>query len=362
MAGKSDIKIKEVLLSVDNILLDPQNPRFATKSQSYKISDFKDKNVQLEMIKKLETYKIKELIDSIKKNGFLSLERVVVVRLEQGSNKYVVVEGNRRIAAIKLILVDETIDSELKNSLMEISVCVILGKVYEDSQEERYKIASLAHLSGKVEWGDYQKAIFLHHIVTQYGKKCKEVGAEVGLGRNQAIAIFQACEAYLSIQRLEWYQESEEEHCTDEDYFPLFYEAMRSGSIKHDYFKVPNKFTNNIVCNRENLMNFCQWIGIIDHQNFTDRQIKYRKQVKDLETVLKHPIAKQGLEEGKSLEEAIRLVHQEKINHKKIISDFLSYLEKISEDDLKDISDSDRKKLKKIEQEIQKILNKKSKR
>lgn len=357
MAGKSDIKIKDVLLGIDNILLDPQNPRFATKNQSYTISDFKDKNIQLEMIKKLETYELEELINSIKENGFLSLERVVVVRLEQGSNKYVVVEGNRRIAAIKLILMNETTDAELKNSLMEISVCVILGKIYENSQEERYKIASLAHLSGKVEWEDYQKAIFLHHIVTQYKKNCKEAGVEVGLGEYRAIAMFQAYEAYQFIQRLEWYQKSEEECCTDEYYFPLFYKAMRSGSIKRDYFKI----RSNVVCNRENLINFCQWIGIIDHQKFSDRQIKYKEQMKDLETVLKDPIAKQALEAGESLEEAIKLAYQENINHKKIIWDFLNYLKKIPANYLEIISKTDKNNLKKIEQEIQKILNKKSK-
>lgn len=356
MAGKCDIKIKEALLCIDNILLDPQNPRFATKNRSYTISDFKDKNVQLEMIKKLETYKIKQLIDSIKENGFLSLERVVVVRLEQRSNKYVVVEGNRRIAAIKLILMNEETDAELKNSLMEISVCVISGKVYENSQEERYKIASLAHLSGKVDWEDYQKAIFLHHIVTQYKKNCKEAGVEVGLGEYRAIAMFQAYEAYLSIQRLEWYQKSEEECCTDEYYFPLFYKAMRSGSIKRDYFKV----RSNVVCNRENLMNFCHWIGIINHQKFSDRQIKYKEQMKDLETVLKDPIAKQALEAGESLEEAIKLAYQENINHKKIILDFLTYLKKIPTNYSEIISKTDKNNLKKIGQQLEKILNKKS--
>lgn len=356
MAGKCDIKIKEALLCIDNILLDPQNPRFATKNRSYTISDFKDKNVQLEMIKKLETYKIKQLIDSIKENGFLSLERVVVVRLEQRSNKYVVVEGNRRIAAIKLILMNEETDAELKNSLIEISVCVISGKVYENSQEERYKIASLAHLSGKVDWEDYQKAIFLHHIVTQYKKNCKEAGVEVGLGEYRAIAMFQAYEAYLSIQRLEWYQKSEEECCTDEYYFPLFYKAMRSGSIKRDYFKV----RSNVVCNRENLMNFCHWIGIINHQKFSDRQIKYKEQMKDLETVLKDPIAKQALEAGESLEEAIKLAYQENINHKKIILDFLTYLKKIPTNYSEIISKTDKNNLKKIGQQLEKILNKKS--
>lgn len=357
MAGKSDIKIIDVLLGIDNILLDPQNPRFATKNQSYTISDFKDKNIQLEMIKKLKTYELEELINSIKENGFLSLERVVVVRLEQGSNKYVVVEGNRRIAAIKLILMNETTDAELKNSLMEISVCVISGKIYENSQEERYKIASLAHLSGKVEWEDYQKAIFLHHIVTQYKKNCKEAGVEVGLGEYRAIAMFQAYEAYQAIQRLDWYQKSEAECCTDEYYFPIFYKAMRSASIKRDYFKV----RSNVVCNRENLMNFCHWIGIVNHKKFSDRQIKYKEQMKDLETVLNDPIAKQALEAGESLEEAIKLAYQENINHKKIILDFLNYLKKIPANYLEIITNRDKNNLKKIEQEIQKILNKKSK-
>ncbi|CUO24653.1 hypothetical protein CUW_2202 [Turicibacter sanguinis PC909] len=357
MGIKSNVMIRDELLCIDNILLDPLNPRFITKGREYKISEFKNKNIQLELIEKLRNYRMKELIDSILENGFLSLERVAVVRLEEGSNNYVVIEGNRRIAAIKLIMMDKTIDFELRNSLMNVNVCIIAGKVYENSQEERYKIASLSHLSGKVEWEDYQKAIFLHDIVTQCGKKCKEAGTEIGLGRNRAIAMFQAYKAYKSIQRLEWYHESEEENYRDEDYFPFFYEAMRIGSIKDEYFKV----VNDVVCKPENLKNFCTWIGLTTHKKIIDRQIKYKEQIKDLKIVLQDPVAREALEGGESLEVAIQLVRLESINHKKTISDFLSYLKKIPENYLEIISKQDKDNLNKIGRELGKILNKKFK-
>lgn len=91
MGIKSTVMIRDELLCIDNILLDPLNPRFIIKEREYKISEFKNKNIQLELIEKLRNYQMKELIDSILENGFLSLERVAVVRLEEGSNNYVVI-------------------------------------------------------------------------------------------------------------------------------------------------------------------------------------------------------------------------------------------------------------------------------
>lgn len=139
--------------------------------------------------------------------------------------------------------------------------------------------------------------------------------------------------------------------------FHFFYEAMRIGSIKDEYFKV----VNDVVCKMENLKNFCKWIGLTTHKNIIDRQIKYKEQIKDLKIVLQDPVAREALEGGESLEVAIQLVRLESINHKKTISDFLSYLKKIPENYLEIISKQDKDNLNKIGRELGKILNKKFK-
>lgn len=358
MGVKLNVVMESAQLSIDNILLDPLNPRFIMQNKNYKISDFKDKEVQgelLKMFKASKEFELNELMESICEVGFCPLERIAVVRLEEGSNYFVVIEGNRRIAAIRYLLMDETLDLELKKCLETIDVCIIRGKNYEQSQEERTKIAALSHLSGKVDWGDYQKAVLLNRLIKIEGMSCKDAGAKVGLGRNRAIHMFEAYNTYESIQRSNWYQQNEELGYRDEDYFPFFYEVMKDGDLQKNYFKVAGYHTTNKVI----LEKFCVWIGLTDHRKTTDRQIKSKEQIKDLKIILNDPSAREALENGASFNEAFQLVHQDGINHSKVILGFLNYLKKVPKNYLEILSKKDKVNLNKIGRELGKILNNK---
>jgi hypothetical protein len=80
-------------LHITQLLLDPQNPRHDVIEN------------QREIIKQLlETEKINNLARDISEQGSLSpLETVGVVPLDDESDDYVVVEGNRRICACLLL-------------------------------------------------------------------------------------------------------------------------------------------------------------------------------------------------------------------------------------------------------------------
>lgn len=188
----------------------------------------------------------------------------------------------------------------------------------------------MAHLSGKFEWGDYQKAIFLSNCIEKYEKTSEDVGKEIGLGRNNAKAIYQAYKVYQVIQNSKWYKVNEDEGCRDEDHFPFFYEAMKKRERKKRYFKVSG---NNIACAPENVEKFCESIGM--------------KEDKELES-------------GQSIEEAMRLIQIEKINHKKIILSFLNYLQKIPQKEyvnyFNQLSKVDIKRLDKIKEKLDEML------
>lgn len=82
------------LLSIDNLKLDVKNPRFSYQST-------KEMN-QTEIVKYLITnYAVYELAKSIAINGYLLNEEPIVCK---EGDYYVVLEGNRRIAACKILL------------------------------------------------------------------------------------------------------------------------------------------------------------------------------------------------------------------------------------------------------------------
>src|SRR5882762_9376812 len=80
---------------VDNLLFDPDNPRFPSTLNG------EDEDEVLDWMLKDAT--IVELMGSIGEQGYFPGEPLLVVPAKKGG-KYYVVEGNRRLSAVKLLL------------------------------------------------------------------------------------------------------------------------------------------------------------------------------------------------------------------------------------------------------------------
>src|SRR5437016_9837168 len=79
-----------------DLKLDTKNPRFA----AYGGSRRKEKDVITYL---LEHADLRELVESIAANGYVDFEPLVVVDESGGDGTLTVIEGNRRVAAIKLL-------------------------------------------------------------------------------------------------------------------------------------------------------------------------------------------------------------------------------------------------------------------
>src|SRR5690349_20529822 len=90
---------------VDRLLVDPNNYRFIDKSE-YKyvpLEQVPDELIQertLSFLRGKSNDNISDLIASFKTNGFLDIDQIQV---KQVGDKYLVLEGNRRIAALKYL-------------------------------------------------------------------------------------------------------------------------------------------------------------------------------------------------------------------------------------------------------------------
>ena len=108
----------EILIPIDDLLLDPTNPRFVKDLHaSPKVPDEKLEDKQestLRLFKKgrpegdedADVTNISDLYKSMTTIGFVSIDRVVVRPVCGSGGKYLVIEGNRRISTVKLILRD----------------------------------------------------------------------------------------------------------------------------------------------------------------------------------------------------------------------------------------------------------------
>ena len=95
-------KMKPQPVRLDQVYLDPNNPRLeALKPEPTPDERLAEPGIQLACLERLRKFDIKGLAESIKTSGFCTLDRVVLRRLDE--DKYIVVEGNRRVAALKVL-------------------------------------------------------------------------------------------------------------------------------------------------------------------------------------------------------------------------------------------------------------------
>lgn len=114
------IKYKPLLVETDNLLLDSDNPRFGLKQVSSREEAF---NL---LVKRA---KLDELWNSITSQGWLDLEPMVCIESENEPNNFIVLEGNRRLAAIKALL-----DPDILEKLYQSRVPIISEDLRKDIQ------------------------------------------------------------------------------------------------------------------------------------------------------------------------------------------------------------------------------------
>jgi hypothetical protein len=152
---KRDVALhKPFKVPTDLLLFDTDNPRFSRDSPSPK----RDSEIVGELAQSAD---IAELLQSIASNGYIDIEPLIVM---PSGKKLVVLEGNRRLAAIRLLteskLREETgisvppISKELLKTLHHVTVYAVAKR------EEARDFIGFKHINGPHRWDALAKARF----------------------------------------------------------------------------------------------------------------------------------------------------------------------------------------------------------
>lgn len=154
---------------IADLLLDPNNPRFSKQHEELVAEDkYSDPEIQmLTMSKMLEEQEVEELENSISSKGFTPVDNIFIKKIPGGSNKYYVVEGNRRIAAIKSLLSKhetqrrrtDVIPEDVLETLEPIS-CIDLSN---NSKDEIDFILGLRHHGSIKPWDFLPSSFNIYH-------------------------------------------------------------------------------------------------------------------------------------------------------------------------------------------------------
>lgn len=169
---------KITMIPTIDLEFDPQNPRF------YRLNDPATGIVE-EM---LDNEGIQDLMNSIGQKGYFPGEPLLVVANNAG--KYLVVEGNRRLAATKLLNEEFLPPTRRRNSIQQIiSEAVVsppkeLPCIVYGARKEILRYLGYRHITGIKEWDALSKARYLADIRGQFYSNLSQVDQMRSIARD----------------------------------------------------------------------------------------------------------------------------------------------------------------------------------
>jgi hypothetical protein len=295
----------------DQLLLDPNNYRFHDLDNYRRVINrrkYADEHVQsktLGLLQSTPEFELQALKDSIVTNGLVQLEQIVVEEYDtsDGRKRYLVVEGNRRVAAIKTLL-DEIQSGNISVPEDKISTFRKLHVTeLEGDKEERatFKqiLMAIRHVAGISEWGPYQQAKLIAELYEighqQFGIVAQAIG----------IRAHEVARRYRAIKALEQMEQDDEfgEYASPKLY-AAFHEAISAPVVKEWLGWSDGTFKAE---NTENRRSFYALLipRTVDGETYPPK-LKDIRQVRKLKDIVNKPLATSILlDPEKSLEDAV---------------------------------------------------------
>lgn len=283
-------------INVNNLKFDPENPRVPKellgRSDETKILEY--------MIK---SGNVTELMYSMAELGYTDAEPLLVV-LDDTDNQYTVVEGNRRLAALKLLnnpglaqFKSDTITSIVENaSIIPTDIpCVIYP-----SRDDILDYLGYRHITGVKEWGALEKATYLNTLYKKnklddlseddlYRKLAQMIGSRTDYVRK----LHMSYKLYMMASENNFYGLSD----SDDFSFSWITAALGYSQIQ-DYIGLGDGEYVIDKVDRNKYRKLFVWL-------FNKKIVSESRRIRDLAEVIGSDLAIEKLEDGYSLDEAL---------------------------------------------------------
>lgn len=193
---------------------------------------------------------IEDLITSIGKNKFFPGEAIVVTPSDTTDGKYTVLEGNRRLTALKFLQ-----DPELAGSISTSAKTAVDGAQHKPTVVPAYEVGSrddvlqylgFRHISGVQRWEPLAKARYLKKLYQQSegtpDMRYRQIASEIGSRSDTVRKNLDALAAYEVVDKNGFF--GIEELNEDTFHFGVFYTAL-SNSIIADFTGARNDPVEN---------------------------------------------------------------------------------------------------------------------
>ena len=296
-------------ISISKLLLDPNNYRFLDRKKFKKkaATRFHEESVQRATLESLEqSYQLDELKHSILTNGYVPMERIIVVPYTPKSGMFLVVEGNRRVAALKSILKEEQegvtkLTDKQRASFSDIP-CAVLKSSGDKLKHAERVIMGIRHIAGPKEWGAYQQALLVSELKDIEGVEFQGIGEMLGISSVEAARRYRAIGALKAMEQDELFAKKAEP-----GFYRLFHELVSLPDVRKRFgwSSEENSFTD--------IDKARQFFELICSDGKQDAKLQTYSDVRKLKSVVGHMKAEDCLfDPEQPLSEAIRLGEQGK--------------------------------------------------
>lgn len=246
------------LVSLDvplsQIYLDPNNPRFVGANWTFvpdeeATNDAIQDDARLRMVREYGAEKLKQ---NMEVNGYLPIDRIIIRKLTDES--FVVLEGNRRVTAAKMISKYATDGTEITDEVLDSLKVIPCLQYVGSNTNAAWIFQGLRHITGINDWSSFNKAKLLVEQMDEDGLDLTTVGKRFGL---TAYGAGQWVRGYYAFK-----QASESTDYTvevDERSYPYFQELFSRSSVAVREWLEWND-ADRMFQNTMNLNEFVGWL------------------------------------------------------------------------------------------------------
>ena len=161
-------------IKVADLEFDRKNPRLVE-------FDLTNNSTESDVIRVLwEAMDVKELVLSIAASGFFPHEPLIVT---QEDKKNIVIEGNRRLAAVRLLL-DPTLVEDLQRHIPgitdEIQENLQEIPTLSGTREDTWRYVGFKHVNGPAKWSSYAKSQYIANVYRNFNVKLEDIAKQIG--------------------------------------------------------------------------------------------------------------------------------------------------------------------------------------
>lgn len=292
-------------ISPNEISLDWKNPRLADfgikeGTSPEKIFSIMWRNMGVE-----------EIIISITAHGFFKTEPIIVIK-EEG--KYIVIEGNRRLSAVKIILNPDLVESKLASNILSKITPTLqdslktIPVIEVTDRREAWQFIGFKHINGAAKWNSYAKAKYISQIHNEYNISLEDIAYQVGDTHNTVLKLYQGIMVIDQAERLKVF--NKEDVFGNRLYFSHLYTGLQYNGFR-EYLGISGENMDTIdpvpVEYSENLGLLLNWL-FGSKRDYVEPIIKTQNpDLRNLDKVLQNTEAIYALKANRNLDLAFEI-------------------------------------------------------